>query len=148
MRSPLVPAALALLLAIPAAAQEGIPAPAPAAARLDSAATIATGRQYTTWFYTDMGDSIIAHSSAQVKERVTAAQLSEFLGQLTAQAGQEVEVLSERVVARDSLSAYLREVTFEMIEEPLVVAFTLGATGDVYGFFIRPKSQMPAGNPE
>jgi len=146
MRSPLVTAALALLLAIPAAAQESAPAPLPA--RLDSAAVIATGRQYTTWFYNDMGDSIIAHSSAQVKEKITAVQLSEFLGQLIAQAGQELEVVSERVVARDSLSAYLREATFEMIEEPLVVAFTLGATGDVYGFFIRPKSQMPSGSPE
>lgn len=136
--------ASALLFTAPLAAQGGAPAAAPAGAHLDSAATIATGRKYTEWFYADLGDSLIAHSSDQVKEKVTAAQLSEFQGQLVSQVGSEVEVISERVVARDTLSAYLREARFEMMEEPLVVAFTLGSSGQIYGFFIRPKSQMPA----
>jgi len=147
MRHSLLVAASALLIVSPAGAQSGAPAAAPAA-QLDSAATIATGRRYTEWFYNDLGDSIMAHSSAQVKEKVTAAQLSEFQGQLISQVGSEVEVISERYVSRDTLSAYLREARFEMMDEPLVVAFTLGASGDIYGFFIRPKSQMPADDPQ
>lgn len=138
---------LALLspAAAPLAAQQPTPASAPAPmTRLDSAATIATGRKYTEWFYSDQGDSIIAHSSAQVREKVTAAQLSDIVGQVTAQAGPELSVISETVVARDSLSAYLREAKFELMDEPLVVAFTLGGNGDIYGFRIFPKSQMPA----
>ncbi len=137
----------ALLLAAPLSAQSEAPA-APAPAHLDSAAAIATGRVYTEWFYSDMGDSIIAHSSQQVREKVTVDQLSEFQGQLISQVGTEVEVLSERVVSRDTLVAYLREAQFEMMDEPLVVAFTLGRSGDIYGFFIRPKSQMPADDPQ
>jgi len=111
---------------------------------LTAAATIAAGRRYTEWFYGDLGDSLIAHSSGDVKEKITASQLSDFAAQLASQAGGEVEVISETAIERDSLSAYLREARFEMIEEPLVVAFTLGAGGQIEGFFIRPKSQMAA----
>jgi len=142
--------ALALICSpsAPLVAQESAPAPVPPpAAALDSAATIELGRRYTEWFYSDLGDSLVAHSSAQVKERITAAQLSEFLGQLVSQAGNEVSVIAESVVAKDTLSGYLREAQFEMIDEPLVVAFTIGGNGDIYGFFIRPKSQMPATQP-
>ncbi|HEX5004078.1 MAG TPA: hypothetical protein VFV65_02115, partial [Gemmatimonadales bacterium] len=65
MRAPM----LLLILAVgpaPALVAQGTPA-APAAARLDSAAALAAGRKYTEWFYGDMGDSLIAHSSQQVK---------------------------------------------------------------------------------
>jgi hypothetical protein len=140
-----------LLLIVPAlalvgslAAQGGAGSVAAPTARLDSVATITAGRKYTEWFYSDMGDSLIAHSSAQVREKITAAQLSEIQGQLAAQVGAEAEVISEMVVAQDTLSGYLREARFEMMEEPLVVAFTLGSTGQIYGFFIRPKNQVPA----
>jgi hypothetical protein len=130
----------------PLLAQESAPVPAPMAA-LDSAATIELGRKYTEWFYSDLGDSLMAHSSAQVQEKLSATQLSEFLGQLISQVGNEVSVIAETVVAKDTLSGYLREAQFEMIDEPLIVAFTLGGTGNIYGFFIRPKSQMPATQP-
>jgi len=146
MRRRLLILALASISATHLLAQ-GSAAAAPVA-RLDSAATLAAGRKYTEWFYADLGDSLIAHSSTQVKEKVTAAQLSEIQGQLTAQVGGETEIISETVVAADSLSAYLREAKFEMMEEPLVLAFTLGGSGQIYGFFIRPKSQMPAQQPK
>jgi uncharacterized Zn-binding protein involved in type VI secretion len=142
MRHRLLVALFALILSAPLAAQGG--APVAPVARLDSAATILAGRKYTDWFYADLGDSIVAHSSPQVKEKITSAQLSEIQGQLAAQVGTEVAVISETVVAADTLSGYLREVKFEMMDEPLVLAFTLGRTGLIYGFFIRPKSQMPA----
>jgi hypothetical protein len=147
MRRRLLALAVALLPVAPLAAQGTAPPAAPVA-RLDSAATIAAGRKYTDWFYTDLGDSLIAHSSTQVKEKVTAAQLSEIQGQLLAQVGSETEVISETVVAADSLSAYMREVKFELMEEPLVLAFTLGRSGLIYGFFIRPKSEVPADPPK
>jgi hypothetical protein len=141
--------ALVSLATAPLVAQESAPVPAPAPmTRLDSAATIAAGRKYTEWFYTDLGDSLIAHSSAQVREKVTAVQLSDIMGQVVSQAGPEVSVIAETVVARDSLSAYLREAQFELMEEPLVVVFTLGGNGDIYGFRIFPKSQMPAEQPK
>lgn len=135
---------LAFLAVTPAFAQGAAPAPA---ALLDSAATIAAGRKYTEWFYGDMGDSLVAHSSEAVKEKITAAQLSDFSAQLASQVGGELEVLSERAIENDSLSAYLREARFELMEEPLVLAFTLSAGGQIEGFFIRPKSQMPADEP-
>lgn len=142
MRHRLLVTLFAILLAAPLAAQGG--AAAAPVARLDSAATILAGRKYTDWFYADLGDSIVAHSSPQVKEKITAAQLSEIQAQLTAQVGLEAQVIAETVVAADTLSAYLREVKFELMDEPLVVTFTLGRTGLIYGFFIRPKSQVPA----
>ena len=142
MRHRLLVTLFAILLAAPLAAQGG--AAAGPVARLDSAATILAGRKYTDWFYADLGDSIVAHSSPQVKEKITAAQLSEIQAQLTAQVGLEAQVIAETVVAADTLSAYLREVKFELMDEPLVVTFTLGRTGLIYGFFIRPKSQVPA----
>lgn len=135
-------ALVASAAAVPTAAQE-----APAAAHLDSAATIAAGRTYTEWFFSDLGDSLLAHSSAQVREKITAAQLSEFLAQLLTQAGGEVDVLSETVAVSDSFSSYLRETKFELIEEPLVVIFSLGPATEIYGFFIRPKSTLSAADP-
>ena len=132
----------ALLLAAPLAAQ-GAASAAPVA-RLDSATTIAVGRKYTEWFYAGLGDSVFAHSSAPVKAKITAAQINDIQGQLLAQVGSEASVVSERVVVRDSLSGYVREAKFELMDEPLMVVFTLGRTGEIYGFFIRPKSQMPA----
>jgi len=132
----------AFLLAGPLAVQ-GAVASAPPAARLDSATTLADGRKYTTWFYDGLGDSLIAHSSAAVKEKISATQLNDLQGQLLAQAGSEQSVVSERVVGKDSLSGYLREAKFEQMDEPVVIVFTLGRTGEIYGFFIRPKSQMP-----
>ena len=135
-------ALVASAAAVPTAAQE-----AATAAHLDSAATIAAGRKYTEWFFSDMGDSLLAHSSAQVREKVTAAQLSEFQAQLLIQAGGEVDVLSETVVVSDTLSSYLRETKFELMEEPLVVIFSLGPTTEIYGFFIRPKSTLNAADP-
>ena len=136
--------ALLTLTTAPLAAQESAPASVPAPmTRSDSAATIATGRKYTEWFYTDLGDSLVAHSSAQVKEKVTAAQLSDIMGQVVSQAGPEMSVVSESVVPRDSLSAYVREAKFELMDEPLVIVFVLGTRGDIYGFRIFPKSQLP-----
>jgi len=132
----------AFLLAGPLAAQ-GAAASAPPAARLDSATTLADGRKYTAWFYDGLGDSLIAHSSAAVKEKISATQLNDLQGQLLAQVGSEQSVVSERVVGKDSLSGYLREAKFEQMDEPLVIVFTLGRAGEIYGFFIRPKSQMP-----
>jgi len=146
MRRRLLILALASISATPVLAQGGA-AGAPVA-RLDSAATIAAGRKYTEWFYSDMGDSLIAHSSAQVKEKITAAQLSEIQGQLAAAVGAEAEVISELVAAEDTLSGYLRVARFEMMEAPLVISFTLGHTGQIYGFFIRPKSEVPTEAPK
>ena len=122
-----------------------LPAQAAPAAAPDSAMVLRLGRLYTEWFYSDLGDSVIAHASAQVRERITAAQLSELLGQLSAQVGTEQEVLSERIAPRDSLSGYLREVRFERLEEPLVLAWTLDSKGVIYGFFIRPRSATNEG---
>jgi hypothetical protein len=132
----------AIVLAGPLAGQ-GTAGGAPAVTRLDSASTIADGRKYTAWFYGGLGDSLIAHSSAAVKEKVTAAQLNDLNGQLVSQVGNEESVVSERVVGKDSLSGYLREAKFEQMDEPLVIVFTLGRAGEIYGFFIRPKSQVP-----
>jgi len=129
----------ALLLAAPLAAQAGAPA-----ARLDSAATIADGRKYTAWFYGGRGDSVFAHSSPAVQAKISATQINDIQGQLVAQVGNEQSVLSERVVARDSLSGYVREARFELMDEPLMIVFTLGRSGEIFGFFIRPRSQMPA----
>ncbi|MEZ4413028.1 MAG: hypothetical protein R2910_08610 [Gemmatimonadales bacterium] len=142
MHHRLLALAVVSLVAAPLAAQESASAPAPVT-RPDSAATLAAGRTYTEWFYADQGDSIIAHSSAQVKEKVTASQLSDIIGQLLSQAGPEVSVLSETVVPRDSLSAYMREAKFELMDEPLIVVFVLGGPNDIYGFRIFPKSQLP-----
>jgi hypothetical protein len=98
------------------------------------------GRQYTEWFYADLGDSIMAHASERVRGRITAAQLSELLGQLIAQVGMEQEVRSEQIVPRDTLSGYVREVRFEQLAEPLVLAWTLDAGAVIHGCFMRPKS--------
>jgi hypothetical protein len=132
----------ALVLASFAGSLSGQDAPRP---RPDSAMVIRLGRQYTEWFYSDLGDSVMAHASDRVRERITAAQLSELLGQLIAQVGVEQEVLSEQIVPRDSLSGYLREARFERLAESLVLAWTLDAKGVIYGFFIRPKSANAEG---
>lgn len=130
-------AGAALLLASFAGSLSGQDAIRP---QSDSAMVLRLGRQYTEWFYSDLGDSVIAHAADRVRERITAAQLSELLGQLIAQVGMEQEVLSEQIVPRDSLSGYLREARFERLAEPLVLAWTLDARGVIHGFFIRPKS--------
>jgi hypothetical protein len=136
MRRPALTLLLLASVAGPLSGQDALPV------RPDSATVLRLGRQYTEWFYADLGDSVMAHASDQVRERITAAQLSELLGQLIAQVGMEQEVLSEQIVPRDSLSGYLREARFELLAEPLVLAWTLDARGVIYGFFIRPKGAV------
>ncbi len=133
-----------LLLAAVSLEAQGAPSSAPPPhARLDSASALAAGRRYTEWFYNGLGDSLIAHSSAAVREKITAQQLEDFNAQLVGQVGMEAEVLAEHIEASDSLTGYLRVARFEMMEEPLVVAFTLDSSATIYGFFIRPKSAVP-----
>jgi hypothetical protein len=139
MRRPALTLLLLASVAGPLSGQDALPV------RPDSATVLRLGRQYTEWFYADLGDSVMAHASDRVRERITAAQLSELLGQLIAQVGMEQEVLSEQIVPRDSLSGYLREARFELLAEPLVLAWTLDARGVIYGFFIRPKSAAADG---
>lgn len=130
-------AALALLVA-PQAAQAQ-------AARPDS---MALARQFTLWFYTGETDSLWAHTTPAVRERMGASvKYLEGFEMLTARAGMETEVLEERFRTRNGQPQYWRTARFsEFDAEPILFRWVI-VDGMIGGFGMSPLSQAPPVDP-
>jgi hypothetical protein len=123
------------LLAIPAQAQQ--PA-APVSSPLE------TGRQYTAWFYAGEADKLWERFSPEMKTAIGSADnLRAFRGQVEAQAGTETSVEDEKVTPEGGFQVYTRKARFSKAPVPVIVQWTLDASGNVSGFFIRPDQSAP-----
>jgi hypothetical protein len=105
------------------------------------------GRKYTQWFYTAQFDSLYAHMSEDSrKEMGSASAMAEGLDQLTAQAGEETSVVSEKVVMRKGNPQYWRTANFSMMGEPLIIRWVI-VNGEIWGIGMNPASQAPPIDP-
>ena len=151
MRGSILTVALALA-AIPAAAQTAAPAAPSAstapAANLNDTQWILLGRQVTEWFFVGQTDSILAHSSPDVLDRMGGAKgLLEARDELASRVGSEVEVITDKMTKRKGNPQYWRESKYENAPEPIVLRFVFNAQAQIIGIGMGPLSQVPAPDP-
>ncbi len=137
------------LAAVPAAAQNTSAAPATApAAELNNTQWILLGRQVTEWFMIGQTDSLLAHSSPDVLERMGGAKgLLEARDELASRVGSEVEVITDKMTKRKGNPQYWRESRYENAPEPIVLRFVFNAQAQIIGIGMSPLSQVPAPDP-
>ncbi|HWM94106.1 MAG TPA: M23 family metallopeptidase [Thermoanaerobaculia bacterium] len=103
-----------------------------------------TGRQYTGWFYAGEAAKLWEKFTPEMKQLVgTAEGIKAAREQINADHGNEVEILSEEVVAQTPLQVYTRRVKMAKAPKPVVVQIALDASGNIAGFHVGPE-QEPA----
>lgn len=151
MRITLSAAALAIVAVSPAVAQTAAPAaPATTAPAVNYTETqwILYGRQVAEWFYAGQTDSILAHTSPDVLERMEGAKgLLEARDELLARAGSETEVITDKMTKRKGNQQYWRESKYETAPEPIVLRFVFNPQAQIIGIGMGPASQTPAPDP-
>ena len=148
---PSIPA-LTLLLALAAAplgAQTAAATPPAAssapAVNWNDTQWILYGRQMVEWFFAGQTDSIIAHTSPDVLDRMGGDKgLLEARDQLLARAGSETKVITDKMTKRKGNPQYWRESDYENGPEPIVLRFVFNAQAQVIGIGMGPLSQTPA----
>ena len=135
--------------AVPAAAQNSPSAAAASpAVDLNNTQWILLGRQVTEWFMLGQTDSLLAHSSPDVLERMGGAKgLLDARDELAARAGSEVEVITDKMTRRKGNPQYWRESKYENAPEPIVLRFVFNAQAQIIGIGMGPLSQTPAPDP-
>lgn len=109
---------------------------------------IAIGRQYAEWFLAGQGDSLVAHMNTEDRAEAKASDYVERRDRLMARAGDEVQVLEEKLNRRKGFRQYWRESSYVNIDEPVVIRFLLNDAGEITGMGMGPKSQTPPPDPE
>ncbi len=138
MRSALVLATAAMLLAAPVEAQF-----------MPKDAALKAGRQYSEWFFTSQVDSLWAHMSDDMKEGLgNPATIAEHLARLVSRAGTEVDVMEEKMVMRNGKPQYWRTSTYTMASEPIQLRWVIVENGAIAGVGMNPLSQAPPVDPE
>lgn len=103
-----------------------------------------TGRRYTSWFYAGETAKLWEKFTPEMRQALgTAEGLAQFREQVRSQAGEETQVVSEQVTPSPPFQVYSRTVKMSKAPMPILVQWTLDASGNVAGFFIRPV-QEPA----
>ena len=94
-------------------------------------------------------DSLLAHHTAEGRARPgMRAELLASAEQLSSNVGHEVTLIGERFVTRNGRRQYWRTATFSMYEEPILVRWVIGPTGQIEGLGLGPLSQAPPIDPE
>jgi hypothetical protein len=110
---------------------------------------IALGRQYTQWFYQGQTDSLWSRMEQGVRDQLkTPDEIRRGADELVARAGNEVEVISEKVVKRNGQMQYWRTAKFDRAPEPMMVRWVIGDDGKIIGVGMNPASQAPPIDPD
>lgn len=135
-------------LAAQSAAQGSQPQPAPKKAVMP-ADSLQIGRRFSEWLYTAQFDSLLAHAPADQRQNAAAsrAQYEQTLVELTARAGVETEVISEKFVRRLGKPQYWRTAKFSGMSEPILVRWVIGPNGEALGLGLGPASEAPPTDP-
>lgn len=105
-------------------------------------------RKYTTWFYEQNVDSLIAHHpAADRKDPSLATRLLNSYKGLTDHAGKELWVTDERFITRNGQRQYWRTATFSGFDEPVLVRWVMNSKGEITGLGLGPKSDAPPIDP-
>lgn len=153
MRVSLPATVLAMLLAAAPAAAQTAASTAPAASAAPAVnwsdtQWILYGRQVAEWFFAGQTDSVLAHSSPDVLDRMGGANgLLEARDQLLSRVGSETKVISDKMTKRKGNPQYWRESDYENGPEPIVLRFVFNAQAQVIGIGMGPLSQSPAPDP-
>lgn len=105
----------------------------------DSVRFLELGRTYTRWAYWGMADSLHPHLSKDLAAAVSRGKFETFLATLVDRAGNEVEVVSERLEFAGDQVTYTRDARYE--DKPGVRAFvwTLDRDGVIQRFTLNPS---------
>jgi phosphate-selective porin len=108
---------------------------------------IELGRKYTEWLYTGRFDSLFTHMSEDARKNMeSASAMASQFDQFTAQVGDEMKVLEEKVVMRKGNPQYWRTAEFSMSPEPVMIRWVI-VNGEIWGIGINPASQAPPIDP-
>ena len=100
------------------------------------------GRMYTAWFYDQEFDRLWARFAPEMKATfASASDLARFAGRTASQLGDERAAgVVEHVIRQDTVTVYSRTASFDKAPERMLVQWTIGASGLVTGFVIRPAA--------
>ena len=100
------------------------------------------GRMYTAWFYDQQFDQLWSRFAPEMKTTfASAADLARFAGQTATELGTERAAdVVERVTRQDTVTVYSRTASFDKAPERMLVEWTIGESGLVTGFVIRPAA--------
>ncbi|HEU4880677.1 MAG TPA: hypothetical protein VFT45_00490 [Longimicrobium sp.] len=116
---------------------------APLHAQAADAPDMVLGRRYTQWLYEGQLDSLYARFSPDMRQALPTVQaFSEMATQIKTQAGDETEVVSERILdpsPEPGMTVYIRSARFS--KAPMIVDVTVvtDAAGTIHGFSVRPQ---------
>ncbi|HEU0301172.1 MAG TPA: hypothetical protein VFR37_17030, partial [Longimicrobium sp.] len=102
-------------------------------------------RRYTQWLYEGQVDSLWAKFSPEMRQAIpSAAALEEMRMQIHAQAGDETELLSERILdpsPEPGMTVYVRTARFANVPMNVNVTVVTDASGTVQGLSVRPAPE-------
>jgi hypothetical protein len=106
---------------------------------------LALGHQLTDWFLAGKMDSIVARMPDDIKEKSGGVPgLEEARAQLAERAGEEAQILEEKMTRRNGSAQYWRSSLYtEFPQEPLVLRWVFNASSQVVGIGLGPLSQTP-----
>jgi len=106
--------------------------------------SLALARQYTQWLYAGEVDSLLAHSTDEVRAEMTeSGGFSRYAQTIGERAGFELEVSEETWKLRNGDCQYWRTAQFSQMEEPLLLRWVLDPRGRIEGIGAGPLTQAP-----
>lgn len=105
--------------------------------------SLALGRQYVDWLLEGQVDSLHAHMTPEVQQRITPDQITDQSDMIAMRAGVRIDILEEKYVMRNGKPQYWQTATFTEMNEPLVFRFVIEPDGRISGAGINPQSQNP-----
>lgn len=121
---------------------------APLQAQAADSSQLELGRRYTQWLYTGQVDSLWARFSPEMRQAIPTPQaLSEMRTQIQTQAGDETEVLSERILdptPEPGMTVYVRTARFAKAPMNVNVTVVTDSAGIIQGLSVRPERNPPA----
>lgn len=115
---------------------------APLHAQAADSARFELGRRYTQWLYQAQVDSLWSRFSPEMRQAVPSpAALDEMRTAIQTQAGDETEVVSERILDPSpaaGMTVYVRTARFDVAPMNVNVTVVTDSSGIIHGFSVRP----------
>lgn len=120
------------------------PASAPARRQPLPNDSLELARKFALWTWSNMVDSLMAHSPAADRTPENRQRTSDGIAQMAARLGQEIAVVEERWVRRNGNRQYWRVARFsDFTDEPAVLRIVISPAGELIGMGLNPLSQVP-----
>jgi hypothetical protein len=125
------------------------PASAPSATRAAAAspddAVMADGRRWAAAFERGDTSALWDRFDSGMRAALGSLQkLDSFRAQVASEAGDEAELIEERVVNHDGLTVYVRDARFAKMTALVRITIAFDPSGAITGFVIRPRDAQSA----